>query len=184
MIHLRQPENTKICPGCGTCLIDTARHCSVCGYLFLEPELQAPKPPRGPQRLRVTLSVPGFFILIAALLVMNTVVILGWQKREETKTTVQAVNATSTYVATTYVTPTPTSTATRTLAPPTPTTVPKVEYTVVSGDSCISIANRHQVSVDDLVRLNKIDCALLSIGTVLEIPKPTATPEPIETPGS
>ncbi len=184
MMPIHQPENTKLCPGCGTCLIDTARHCSMCGYVFLESDIQAQaaKHQRGPRRLRVTLSLPALLALIISLLLMNTMLVLGWQKRAETRTKVEAVNATSTYVATTYISPTPTLTPSRTPPPPTPTEVPVVQYTVVSGDSCLSVAARFKVGLDDLVRKNKIDCSLLKIGTVLVIPAPTATPEPTETP--
>lgn len=182
MMLNHQPENTKICPGCGTCLMNSARHCSVCGYVFLEVETEAVAKPPPPKRLRVTLSVPGFVALLLTLLIMNTVLILGWQKRAETKTLVQAADATSTFVATTFVSPTPSPTVTRTVAPPTETVVPQIEYTVVSGNSCLSVAAQFQVSLGSLLNENEIDCDLLKIGTVLVIPRPTPTPEPTVTP--
>lgn len=156
----------------------------MCGYVFLDSEMGKNKRAQGPRSPRVSFTLPGLLVLIIALLIMNTVVILGWQKRTETKKHVESVYATSTYEATTYVSPTPTVTATRTPAPPTPTPVPKIEYTVVSGDSCLSIVTRFNISLDSLLRANEIDCGLLKIGTVLTIPRPTATPEPLLTPGS
>ncbi len=156
----------------------------MCGYVFLESEMQAVKRAQGSRPLRVSFTLPGLLVLIMALVLINTVFILGWQKRTETKKHVESVYATSTFEATTYVSPTPTVTATRTPAPPTPTPIPKIEYTVVSGDSCLSIVTRYNISLDSLLRANEIDCALLKIGTVLTIPRPTATPEPLLTPGS
>jgi LysM repeat protein len=191
MIYPRQPANTKVCPGCSTRLIDTARRCLVCGYIYPDDEVEASYPqnppvlqqrvePRPPRRsLQVTLSLPLLVGLIVILLAMNTLAILGWQKREVTQTQVAGANATSTYVATIYVSPTATVTATRTAAPPTATVERKIEYTVASGDSCLSVSYRFKVSLDSLLAENKqVDCGLLPIGTVLTIPKPTATPEP------
>jgi LysM repeat protein len=155
----------------------------MCGYVFLESEMVTVKRSSGPRPLRLSFSLPGLLVLIIALLIINTVMILGWQKRTETKEQVESVQATYTYEATTYVTPTPTVTTTRPPAPPTPTVVPKIEYTVVSGDSCISISTRFDISLDSLLRANEIDCDLLKIGAVLVIPRPTATPEPLLTPG-
>ncbi len=191
MIYPRQPANTKVCPGCNTRLIDTARRCLVCGYVYPDDEMEGRKEPpvisaherlepRPPRRsVQVTLSLPFLFFVIAALLMVNTVAILGWQKRAVTSTRVAGENATSTYVATTYLSPTPTITPTLTPPPPTFTIEPVITYTVASGDSCLSVAYRFKVSLNDLLRENnKVDCGLLSIGTVLTIPKPTATPTP------
>jgi LysM repeat protein len=193
MMYPRQPSNTKVCPGCGTRLIDTARRCLVCGHLFEAERKKRPvlppapllsarqilesRPPR--KNVQVTLSLPLLLGVIVLLLVMNTVAILSWQQRGVTKVKVAGDNATSTYVATTYVTPTRTITPTRTAPPPTFTIEPVIEYTVKQGDSCLAVATRFKVSLDSLVAANKkLDCGLLSLGTVLIIPKATATPSP------
>lgn len=176
---IRQPENTKVCPGCGTTLIDTARHCSMCGYVFLETEIEAAaRRARASRTPKVTISLPWLALLIVALLGVNTVLVLGWQKRGETKEMVRSIQATATYEATTYISPTPTVTPTLTPPPPTPTSEPVIEYTVQPGDSCNSIATQFQVDFYELVRKNDLNCDLLSIGTVLIIPNPTPTPEP------
>jgi LysM repeat protein len=183
MMHKNLPEHTKLCPGCGTCLMNSARHCSVCGYVFLEVVDEPVHRPKASNPLQVTLSVPGFVALVLLLLIMNTVFILGWQKRSETKVLVRSVNATATFEATTFVSPTNAPTETRTSAPPTNTVEPEIMYTVVSGDSCLSISARFQVSLDSLAHENDdLNCDLLNIGTVLTIPRPTATPEPTVTP--
>jgi LysM repeat protein len=183
MMQKNLPDHTKLCPGCGTCLMNSARHCSVCGYVFLDvvDEPVHRPPPSNP--LRVTVSVPGLVALILILLIMNTVFILGWQKRAETKVLVHSINATATFEATTFVSPTPLPTETRTPPPPTITVEPEIMYTVVSGDSCLSITARFNVTLDALARENDdLNCDLLNIGTVLTIPRPLATQEPTVTP--
>jgi hypothetical protein len=185
MNYPRQPENTKICPGCSTCLSITAKRCAVCGHRFTaaEPETGKNEPGLGkPQRrMLITLSLPVLLGLILLLLAINTLVILGLQKRERTKVLVDAAQATSTYIATSFVTLTPSPTVSLTPAPPSETPLVDIEYTVVSGDSCLSIAKRFDIYLDSLVRKNDIDCALLNIGTVLKIPRPTAMPEATST---
>ncbi len=133
--------------------------------------------------LQVTISLPLLVVMILGLLAMNTVVILGWQRRDITKTKVAAVYATATWVVTSYVTQTGTPTPTVTPPPPTITEEPEITYTTVSGDSCLLIATRFKITLNDLALENRdLDCSLLKIGVVLKIPRPTATPEPSTTP--
>ena len=183
MTNTHQPEHIKACPGCGTSLIVTARHCAVCGYQFTDAAVDLPvdglyaRKPR--PKMLVTLNLPLLLGFIVLLLAVNTLIILSFQKREETKVLNAAADATSTYVATIYVSPTPAPTETNTPGPPTETPVVLIEHTVVSGESCISIAQKYNIYVDDLLLKNKdLDCGLLNIGTVLRIPpaEPTAAP--------
>ncbi len=44
------------------------------------------------------------------------------------------------------------------------------EYVVQQGDNCQTIANAHGVDVDELVRVNNIDCTALQIDQVIQIP--------------
>jgi LysM repeat protein len=177
----RHPEHIKVCPICGTSLLKTARRCMSCGYLFT-PEEIAPAGPEAslhPKRPapRVTLSLPALVLLILALLAMNTVAVISWQKRVVKSTDVASARVTASYIATTYISPTPQPTFTRTPAPPTPTDIPEIEYTVVSGDSCLSIARYFKVPLDSLLALNKdLDCSLVKIGMVLRIRPSTPTP--------
>lgn len=64
---------------------------------------------------------------------------------------------------------------------PTPPTEPEesyITYTVKSGDSLWSIANRYNTSVDALMRYNNLSTNLLNVGQVLRIPTTTnTTPE-------
>jgi LysM repeat protein len=187
MTHPHQPENIKICPACGTCLIVTARRCAACGYVFTavegEPPIEVSEPRSRGQPMQVTISLPALLGLVIIFVSMSIIVVLGLQKREQTRTLVDAEEVTSTFIATSYVSPTPLPTATRTPAPPTVTPEVEIEYTVASGDSCLSVARKFHLMLDSLLSKNRdIDCSLLPIGTVLTIPNPTATPETPNTP--
>jgi LysM repeat protein len=90
-------------------------------------------------------------------------------------------------------TPTPTATITplptATLIPtatetpvPTPTPLPPTPYTVVANDTCLKIAADFRVSVQSIQDANPgLNCNLLSVGQVLQIPQPTPTPTPLPT---
>jgi LysM repeat protein len=180
MNHSQHHDNIKACPVCGTNLIITAKHCAVCNYRFTEDETKTaresgPKPRRPPGLILVNLPVLlGLLIMTGAI---TALVILGMQKRDQTRDQDTALQATSTYLATTYLSPTPTSTLTSTPGPPTSTPIVYIEYEVVSGDSCLSIIQRFNIDLGTLLSKNEIDCALLNIGTKLKIPQPTAMPE-------
>ncbi len=158
----------------------------MCGYVFTAtettPQKKRPAQNGSGQGMQVTINLPVILGLIILLVSMNIMVVLGLQNRKQTLLQVAAEQTTATFIATTYVSPTPSPTATRTPAPPTATIEPEIEYTVISGDSCLSIVTKFKISYDSLVSKNKqLDCSLLKIGTVLIIPHPTATPEPTNT---
>ncbi|NTV36388.1 MAG: LysM peptidoglycan-binding domain-containing protein, partial [Anaerolineaceae bacterium] len=80
---------------------------------------------------------------------------------------------------------TPTLTATPTDMPTatitfTPSPQPPIDYKVLSGDVCSSIALKFGVTVDSISKLNGLpaDCGFLVEGQSLRIPVPTATPPP------
>jgi hypothetical protein len=180
MTYSQHRENIKVCPECGTNLISTARHCAVCNYRFAE---VAPLPAKGssvkPQRpqMLISINLPALLGLILVLMAIPALVFFGLQKREKTHDLDSAAQATATYIATTYRSPTPTPTLTFTPGPPTPTTEVYLDYQVAPGDSCLSIAKRYNLYLDSLLAKNDIDCSLLSVGTMLRIPKPTPTAE-------
>ncbi|MCC6190511.1 MAG: LysM peptidoglycan-binding domain-containing protein [Anaerolineales bacterium] len=90
---------------------------------------------------------------------------------------------TLTATATNTAPPTNTALPTATETPvPTGTSLPPVEYTVATGDTCVSIAVQYDVSWQSIVGLNGLDpnCNL-SVGRVLLIPQPTPTPTPLPT---
>jgi LysM repeat protein len=56
-------------------------------------------------------------------------------------------------------------------------------YTVVQGDTCIAIANKLGVDLQDLLDINGLtDSCLLNIGDELRIPGPGCAPPPTQTP--
>jgi LysM repeat protein len=148
------------------------------------PALQ-PSTPTGPAavppvttnpRGGVTIPLPGLIALIlfisilvitGTVLVLNSIGVIDTQRTEIPTLTLTA-------------TPSPTftlvPTATATVAP-SPTPLPPIEYTVVSGDSCISIAVRNDISVQALLEANALPQACpLVIGQKLQVPQPTYTP--------
>ena len=98
---------------------------------------------------------------------------------EPTATVTLTVTATT---APTY-TPSITATITETSGPsPTPTERPVLEYAVEAGDSLFSIADKFELSVDQLVAANQLEgCSTLSVGQVLTVP-PQSYPVPSLTP--
>jgi hypothetical protein len=185
MTYSQQRENIKVCPECGTNLINTARHCAVCNHQFIEADLSPAKgtsaKPKYPQMI-ISINLPVLFGLILLLVTIPAMIFFGLQKREKNNDLDAAARATGTYIATTYLSPTPSPTLTFTPGPPTPTNEVYTEYQVAPGDSCLSIAKRFNLYLDSLLSKNTdVDCSLLSVGTVLRIPKPTPTPEPTGT---
>lgn len=83
--------------------------------------------------------------------------------------TTGAVVATDTSVAPTEI---PTAEA-PTPAPPTPTSEAQViTYTVVAGDSCYAIFQRFDISVEDIIRINKLSAnCFIQPGDVLIVSK-------------
>jgi LysM repeat protein len=90
---------------------------------------------------------------------------------DPTPTATATVTATIAPTYTASITPTITETAGPS---PTPTERPVLTYTVESGDSLFTIADRFQLTIEQLVAANQVDdCAGLSVGQVLTIPPPS-----------
>jgi hypothetical protein len=205
MNYPRKLKNIKVCPDCGTNLIITAKHCAVCDYSFTDADRSLEqeavelyerrrlndgsslydrrrlRPFTLKQRvLRVYGPVTAGLILV--LLAANSLIVFGLQRRQQADNLVAAQRATATYIATTYVSPTPVPTMTNTPGLPTETPVVPIEYEVLPGESCLSIADKFDIYLDALLLKNEIDCAALQVGTVLIIPPPAPTPETTSTP--
>jgi LysM repeat protein len=82
-------------------------------------------------------------------------------------------------------TPRPPNTVVVTATPeantPTPTRRPTpfmVEYIVKSGDTLIDIANKYNVTVDQIREANNLTSDIIHVGDKLLIPQPTPTPKP------
>jgi LysM repeat protein len=179
-----QTNTTKICPTCGTRLGINATRCSVCGSnLAPSVAVATAKPVSGPKIPEVTLSLPLIFGLAILLIVVGAGAVYGVLKGlgDKSPLAAAAMTATSTQTVTPTITITPTASLT-----PTPestwTPLPPLEYTVAGGDSCLGIAAVYNVSPASIIQLNNLssDC-VLSVGKVLKIPQPTATPSPLPT---
>jgi LysM repeat protein/predicted nucleic acid-binding Zn ribbon protein len=166
----------QVCPICGTRVRENATHCEVCGTVLQTASR------RGSRRTpaQITLTLP----LALALLVIFSLLAAGL-----------------TYAATRFIgdgrdlasSETPTSTPTKTYTPepiatetniPPPTPLPTLEYTIVTGDTCLGIAVYHNVSVQSIRNLNPgLVCEVLSVGQKINVPQPTPTssPEPTAT---
>lgn len=127
----------------------------------------------------VTLSLPIALGLLAIFLVVGALALFitlkGTGKLPDS-TAVPSPTETAT------ITPTPTETLIPTDSP-TLTPEPPIEYTVKSGDSCISIAGLYNSSVAAIVSLNNLNsqCTNLQVGQKILVPRPTPTPPPAAT---
>lgn len=82
-------------------------------------------------------------------------------------------------------TPRPTNLVVITATPParTATSTPRptpftIEYTVKSGDTLIDIANKYNVTVDEIQSINNLTGTIIRPGDKLRIPQPAPTPKP------
>jgi len=93
----------------------------------------------------------------------------------------EAPTPTITFTPTPPPTFTPAPTPTDTPAP-TPTPLPPLEYTVVAGDTCISIAVKSNIGLRALLDANGLpEACPLVVGQKLQVPQPTYTPTPLPT---
>ena len=177
-------QKSKICPSCGTRLAENATRCLVCGRSFTAGESKEKKPAtaasvQSPKLPEVTLSLPIAIGLILLILAIGAGTVFGVLRG-----TGQVVEptVTPTLTQTPTVTMTPTSTASPTIES-TWTPLPPIEYTVASGDNCITIAVRFNVSVNSIITTNNLSaaCDTLSLGQKLMIPQPTPTASPAPT---
>jgi LysM repeat protein len=140
---------------------------------------------RSPYRRRRRTNLVPIVLALAAVLLLgigSAIVFVSVSGVFEPTATVTA-SATAT-TAPTY-TPSITLTITETAGPsPTATERPVLTYTVEAGDSLFSIAERFDLTIEQLVAANAVgDCAGLTVGQVLTIPPvnypvPTLTPLP------
>ncbi len=120
----------------------------------------------------VLIAVILIFLLMGAVLVLGA--LGGIPIFKESTPTI-------TFTPTPPPTFTPAPTPTETPAP-SPTPLPPVEYTVVAGDTCISVAVKNNISLQALLDANGLSQACpLVIGQKLQVPQPTYTPTPLPT---
>lgn len=176
------PENTtsktKVCPTCGTRLSENATRCLVCGRNFSVPtstKTVQSNPVESPRLPELKLSLPaalGLIVLILALGAAIVFLILQGTGRVATPTGTPTITVTPTNTSI------PKPTEEPTLAP-TYTPLAPIDYTVVSGDLCSSLAVTYGVSINSIIDLNNLDtnCTLYP-GTAIKIPRPTPTVTP------
>lgn len=177
------PPTTKVCPTCGTRLAENATRCLVCGTEF-SPAVEARKPKavQASRMPEITLTLPAALGLLALFLVVGAALVFLILRA--TGGDVPGANPVQPSL-TPLVTLTPTQTATPqpTDTPvPTATLQPPHDYTVVSGDTCSSIALTFSVSTTSLIIMNNLSAnCTLSVGQVLKVPYPTPTAAPLAT---
>ncbi len=177
------PKNTKLCPTCGTRVGEDATRCLVCGSeLSNNSDISqvSDKAVRGSRMPRVTLSLPVAIILLALFLAIGAGLV--YVALQETDQIAPPPTVTPTVTHTVTPTMTPTSAPPTLTATPQPSPTP-LSYSVASGDTCLAIAARFEVSVQSIVLLNNLPaaCNTLVQGQTLLIPHPTPTPTPLAT---
>lgn len=175
-----EPNATKICPTCGTRLSISATKCTVCGSTLSSPTAAAKsvQPSRIPE---VTLSLPLVLGLMVILIAVGAGAVFAVFQANQPQA-LAPVEPTATVTLTPTVTATLPDTPTPTLQP-TWTPLPTLEYTIASGDTCLSIAFAFDVSVNSIILMNKLPatCDTLVAGAKLFIPQPTPTSAPTAT---
>jgi len=132
-------------------------------------------PVESPRLPELKLSLPaalGLIVMILALGAAIVFLILQGTGRVATPTGTPTITVTPTNTSI------PKPTEEPTLAP-TYTPLAPIDYTVVSGDLCSSLAVIYGVSINSIIDLNNLDtnCTLYP-GTAIKIPRPTPTVTP------
>jgi LysM repeat protein len=163
-------------------LSESATRCLVCGTeLTAKAATKSKKAEKGMQASRMpelTLSLPAALGALALILLIGAASVYFTLRAGFTGTGLTTPIAEGTATETPTVTPIPTETLPPT-AIPTETPLTPFDYTVRAGDTCGGIAVAFGVSVNSIVILNNLPAScIISEGTTLKIPYPTATPAP------
>ncbi|MGC9396398.1 MAG: LysM peptidoglycan-binding domain-containing protein [Anaerolineae bacterium] len=171
------------CPVCGARVAEEAKVCLMCGTtLEEEPEVEAPPPSTGPQRMK---PVQIIIMAVVAIVILAGSVMLGLRLTQgQFSAPAELPTFTPTETSVPTFTPTATRTATPTLTPTplsTPTPQPPQTYTVQPGDTLLGIAVEFNITVDELKAFNNLESDDIGAGDSLLIPPPTPTPGPTPT---
>ncbi len=186
-IESSSPSNkTKSCPTCGTRLSENAVRCLVCGAEFtIQPQAKvvkkAEKSVQATGLPQVTLSLPAALGILAVVIVVAASIVYFVIRNNNPEAFPEVVE-TGTPTETPTITPSPTVTLPATDIP-TSTPQPPFEYTVSASDgSCSAIAFAFNISVQSIIVTNNLASSCpISVGQILLIPYPTATPLPAAT---
>ncbi len=178
---LQEPSSQKsqICPTCGTRLTENATRCLVCGTeLTAKAATKSKKADTTVQASRmpeITLSLPAALgALVIILLIGAAVVYFSLQAGGDLVEPTAEVSPTTTATITPTATELPSPTTI-----PTETPLPPFEYIVRTGETCGVISATFKISVQSIIVLNQLSSeCFVSVGQVLKIPYPTATPAP------
>lgn len=171
----------RLCPTCGTRVGAAATKCLVCGTDLTLAASSAPAKAGQATTLSrrpISLLTVLIILVVVVLIIAGAGLVVAAMRPEIFDRSTATPTATATASATMTATPTPTDTP-----EPTATQLPLLDYTVVSGDTCIKIAFNAKVSVAAILTANggliNADCSNLTVGTVLKVPQPTPTPSPL-----
>ncbi len=174
------PESSepRHCPECGSRVANLASTCLMCGASLGVPETE-------PEQARPRFQIPWRGILASIVTVAAVIGAIGWLLRAQLAE--QSITPTPTFTRESTRpptrTPTPMDTSTPTL---TPTTIPPQAHQVQEGETCVSIAIAHDITLDVIQSLNPEKCAtgaLLQVDDPLLLPAFTPTPGPPPTTG-
>jgi LysM repeat protein len=186
VLHPLPDRPPRHCPVCGARVAEGAKTCLMCGASLEEEENTADVPAESvtPQGLSLR---KGLALGAIAVVILGISIYLGWRLAQgdaapapPTWTPTQTLTPTATEIP---HTPTPTPTLTPT-SPPTATStpIPPETYVVQPGDLLSTIAQAHDITVDELKAYNDLDSDIIVEGETLLIPPPTPTPGPTPTP--
>jgi len=173
---LPPPPAPRLCPLCGSRVAENATKCLVCGTrLARAAEARQLKPAR-----RIYPS-PFILAMLAGLLALG-LLLMGLATGAVPRPAIlKFPTPTITQTFTPLPTDTPTATDTQT---PTATITPEppISYVIQTGDSCLLLAIRYNVTVDSIIQQNHLDpSCTVAIGHTILIPHPTPTVAPIPT---
>jgi LysM repeat protein/ribosomal protein L40E len=190
-IESSSSSKTKVCPTCGTRLSENAVRCLVCGTEFNLPAGQPKSAQKAAQRAeksvqaarlpQVTLSLPAAVGILAVVIIVAASIVYFTIRTSNPEAFPEAVE-TGTPTETPTASPSPTNTLPATDIP-TATPQAPFPYTVSASDgSCSQIAFNFNISVQSIIVTNNLASSCpISVGQVLLIPYPTATPPPVAT---
>lgn len=173
---------TKLCPTCGTRIVEEATKCLVCGADLSSSvrSVRSDKAVVGSRMPKITVSLPAVIGIIGLFLIVGIIILIFALRSNPSAMVETTPSPTITLTLTATLSPTPTIPAPT--KPPEPTPTP-LSYIVKLGDSCGGIAFSFGVSIQSIVLLNNLpaDCSTLYEGQKLLIPQPTPTASPFPT---